>query len=111
MEEWLVDRAFERFALEIPARTTISATPGPSGLDGQLRVLGGGGMKFESAGVIPEGTPVTMTLWTRWGSFTLAGRVVWRRPLNGEIAYGVQLDVPIGNARARELYEEVSSEG
>ncbi len=62
MEGRLAARAFERYVREIPARTTICTAPGPSGLEGRVRELGGGGMNFEAGGEIPEGAPLALTL-------------------------------------------------
>ena len=104
-------RAFERFTLDVPIRATISAATDPSDLHGRVKDLGGGGVKIESTGEIPGGRPVTLTMWTRWGSVSLVGKVVWRRPTNGETAHGFRFDAPIGDARARELYDELSARG
>ncbi len=111
MAEGLRARAFERFVLEIPMGATLSAAPGGSELDGRVRDVGSGGVQIECADEIFEGTPVTLTLWTRWGSLTLGGNVVWRRPRDGEAVFGLRFDLPIGAARARELSEEISPRG
>jgi len=77
-------------------------------VDGRTRDLGGGGLKAELAGELPEGTAATLTLWTRWGSVTLQGTVVWRRSAKRGILHGFMFDDPIGDARARELHQEAT---
>jgi hypothetical protein len=92
-------------------RATVSAGPDTSELAGRVKDLGGGGVKVETLNEIPEGTPVILTLWTPWGSVTLGGKVVWRHRVDQEAVHGFMFDVPIGDARARQLYEESSAKG
>lgn len=102
-------RAFERFGLETPIRATVCAGRDASELAGRVRDVGGGGVKVHITGEVPEGTPATVTLWASWGSVTVAGKVVWKRRLEQEAVHGFMFDVPIGDARARQLYEEASA--
>jgi len=104
-------RAFERFGLEPPMRATVCAGPDTSELAGRVKDLGGGGVKIETLNELPEGTPIIVTLWTPWGSVTLGGKVVWRRRSEQEAVHGFMFDVPIGDARARQLYEEAGPKG
>jgi len=103
-----VPRAYERFALKLPLRATPAGPGTAADVDGRTRDLGGGGLKAELAGELPEGTAATLTLWTRWGSVTLQGTVVWRRSAKRGILHGFMFDDPIGDARARELHQEAT---
>ena len=101
-------RNYPRFALDAPVRAAVDSVFPRFEFNGRVRDLGGGGLGAWLTGEIPEGTPVTLEVFFRWGSLRLPGVVVWKRPLDGDVLHGFRFDVPIGNGHARELFEEVT---
>lgn len=108
MKDGQVPRAFLRFAMEVPVRAGIDTILPRLEFYGRAREVGGGGLSAALSGEIPEGTPVTLELLFRWGSYRLPGVVVWKRPLDADVLHGFRFETPIGDHRAGELLEEAT---
>lgn len=101
-----VARVYERFAVDLPVRAFVNSIVPRFELDGQVKELGGGGLRAEFLAEICEGTRVILELMYGWGSVRFEGRVRWKHPRNGTVVHGFVFDVPLGNASARMMAEE-----